>query len=90
MPESKYKVKAKPKKGAPLSAAQKQAVESGTFERKRETVGSIIKRKNSLGLGYSRSTKPSKGSVSPRVVGGAGYCPKGTKNCKTAYGKYSK
>ena len=90
MPESKYKVKTKPKKGQPLSSAQKKAVEQGTFERKVETVVSKIKQKNALGLGYSRSTKPSKKSVTPRVVGGAGYCPKGTKNCKTAYGKYSK
>lgn len=58
MPDSKYKTKSKPKKGQPLSSAQKQAVEQGTFERKVETVGSKIQKRNFSGVGASsKATK---------------------------------
>jgi len=109
MPESKYKVKAKPKKGAPLSAAQKQAVESGTFERKVETAGSKIKKNLYSGVGatsksprekltYNKvskesnyaGTKSSGKTVKAKGAGGAGYCPTGTRNCKTAYSRSAK
>jgi len=101
--------KNKPKKGQPLSAQQKQAVASGTYERKVEPIGSKIKKRLSSGVGatskaprekltYNKVSKESNYSgtkmvgktVKAKGAGGLGYCPKGTKNCKTAYGKHSK
>jgi hypothetical protein len=58
MPENKYKVKTKPKKGQPLSAAQKQSVEQGTFERKVQPVGYKVKQRNASGVGAtSKATR---------------------------------
>lgn len=107
MPESKYKIKSKPKKGQPLSAAQKKAVEQGTFQRKVETVGSKIKNNLYSGVGATskspkekltynkvkgdyRPTKQSGKTVRAKGAAGLGFCPSGTRNCKTAYGKYSR
>lgn len=108
MPESKYKIKSKPKKGQPLSAAQKKAVEQGTFQRKVETVSSKIKKNFYSGVGASsKATKqkliagqPKNQYTGTKVTGKtvrakgagalAGHCPSGTRNCKTAYGKYSR
>jgi hypothetical protein len=95
MPETKYKVKTKPKKGAPLSAAQKQAVASGTYERKVEPAGKkvakFINRNFDAHIGeskYGRSATPLKTNLKSRF--GSNYCPTGTKSCKTAYSKSSK
>jgi hypothetical protein len=104
-----YKVKTKPKKGAPLSAAQKQAIESGTFERKVEKVGTNIKKAFYSGVGASskeprqkliakpiskesnyKGTKTTGKTVRAGGAGGAGYCPTGTRNCKTAYSRSAK
>jgi hypothetical protein len=107
MPEDKYKVKTKPKKGQPLSAAQKQSVEQGTFERKVQPVGYKVKQRNASGVGATskatreklvynkvksdyRPTKPSGSTVKAKGAGGVGFCPKGSKNCKAAYGKHAK
>jgi hypothetical protein len=107
MPEKSYRVKSKPKKGQPLSAAQKKAVEQGTFQRKVETPMSKVK--TNLWSGYGATSKEPKDklikgqpknqykgtkttgkTVKARGAGGIGFCPTGTKNCKTAYGKYSR
>lgn len=108
MPEKTYRVKSKPKRGQPLSAAQKQAVEQGTFQRKAETAISKIKKKFYSGVGATskankqklvaaqpknqyKGTKVTGKTVRAKGAGAsAGHCPSGTRNCKTAYGKYSR
>jgi hypothetical protein len=98
-----YKVKTKPKKGAPLSAAQKQAVASGTYKRLEPTSGKKVKdflnKKMDFSVGeskYGGTKTPVKTALKSFVgkgqsgAGGSGYCPTGTKNCKTAYSKSSK
>lgn len=101
MPE--YKVKTKPKKGAPLSAAQKQAVAEGTYKRLestgKEKVKKFLNQKVGVSVGeskYGATKTPIKSTLKSFVgmgqagAGGAGYCPKGTKNCKTAYSRSAK